>query len=272
MVQVGEQGIRLRQPADLDFILTPRTSVPTESLDAYAGLGGYELTLLGRDSRVEERRMLRVLAESYLSESTEDSVGHWLNENAGYPFPGEHQWQQILTAIAELPPLFEPYKQLALAKYSQFLAARSKVIQALHSHANGSRPPTTGEDNHAMTSIDSMWPLTNGAPSNVERIQLKRGEPWRISLQSRTSLDVWFAEHPFELVVDTGLKLISKDAGANTSTAARGLIGRAPDCGLRVDSLLTNVSRIHLLWIREARSLTLVDLSTHGTLVELARG
>ena len=182
----------------------------------------------------------------------------------------EHQWQEILYALADLG-IADQYRRAALVRYLQYLKnRRDSVADMLRERESGktqlgsvaaSQMETmagTAVDDITYTSMQRSAEYSRLPPRHAVEVQFAAGEPVTIFLAHR-KMRLMSTDEGMVLSDDTGLT-----AAIQTG---RTIIGRSSDCDVVLHNAPADVSRKHLMIECTPQDLKLTDLSSHGTYV-----
>ena len=285
VLTVGERKLRFDSRSDFEFALASRTEVPAYKLAELVRLDREQLLEEAASVRRVERRFLELLARSVQEPG---SIGHLLGETDMNLFSQDHEWRAIMRGLARKPRRFDAYKQLALVKYTQYLASRQDVLKGIYTYKPGVVPAVQEPEpaiepsfrETALFDVEAMGlggpPLETSAslpavlppedvPSHLAR--LPRGEPVDLHPSDAESVELMLSRHPFRLRTGAAAALIDGDGTEHTLRPGRNVIGRHPDSDIMVDASYRDVSRTHVILELEDEALRLTDLSSHGTFV-----
>jgi len=179
-----------------------------------------------------------------------------------------------MTELIRQSKRFDDHKQLALVKYTQYLASRQDVLKEVYAHKQrelGAQNPIE-TDNQELPFRDTLifqipeQPLEELTPERLTR--LGRGENIRLPLAAQQSIQVVLSRHPFELVNRQGLMFIDEHGNESKLHEGKNVIGRHPESDVTIDSTYRDISRTHLMiHLHGDLTVTLTDLSSHGSFI-----
>ena len=127
---VNQQPLQFNSIEEFEFALNGRTSVPARKVSEIVHLSVEQLN----DESITIKNV-----ESYFVEMAADamrkpeSINVALKETEPLVFSQDHGWRDIIASLNQSQKPLTEYKQLALNKYLQYLAARQELIQYLYS-------------------------------------------------------------------------------------------------------------------------------------------
>jgi len=256
---------------DFDFALASRTEVPTAKITELVHLSTEELTREATSVRRVEHEFLDILSRSLKQPGSISSLLRRLDLKL---FSQDHNWREMMGALIRQPKRFDDHKQLALVKYTQYLASRQDVLKEVYSHKQ--RETGVQENIEADTAGQSFrdtlifqipeQPLEELNPSRLTR--LGRGENIHLPLADQQSIQVVLSRHNFTLANRQDLIFIDEQANEFKLREGRNVIGRHPESDVTIDPAYRDISRTHLmLVVHTDASVTLTDLSSHGSFI-----
>ena len=129
-LEVASRVLRFDSKADFEFALASRTEVPAGKISELMRFDANQLTEEASSVRHVERHFVEVLSRSIQEQG---SIGYLMREMDMKLFSQDHEWRAIMQAMARQPAQYNDYKQLALVKYMQYLAARQDVLKGIFS-------------------------------------------------------------------------------------------------------------------------------------------
>lgn len=266
-LEFSERVVRFDSLGDFEFSLSSRTDVPAAKV---ADLVRFDADALRREAgniREVERRFVQVLSQSLESPGT---LGSRLREMDVKLFSHDHDWREIMRAVIEQGEPFEQYKQLALAKYMQYLGSRQAVLRSIYENkrdAGDAGEPEGGED-YRETLIFDLAVLAK-TPDSPGLRRLPRGETVAVTVLPGRELEMVLSRHPFTLVSGARPRMVDGDGRVQPLQAGRNMIGRQPDGNVVIDGSMRDVSRVHLIIMAgEEGEFAFTDVSSHGTFIQ----
>ena len=182
----------------------------------------------------------------------------------------EHQWQEILYALADLG-VADQYRRVALVRYIQYLKSRRDGVgELLRERESGktqlgsvaaSQMETmagTAVDDITYTSMQRSAEYSRLPPRHAVEVTITAGEP----------VTIFLAHRKMRLVTTDEGMVLSDDTGLTAPIqTGRTIIGRSSDCDVVLHNAPADVSRKHLMIECTPQDLRLTDLSSHGTYV-----
>jgi len=277
-IEVAGKLLRFDSKSDFEFALASRTEVPATKIAELMRFDVRQLTEEASSVRQVERHFVEILSRSIQEPG---SIAYLLREMDIKLFSQDHQWRGIMQVMARQPARFDDYKQLALVKYMQYLAARQDVLKGIYAHkAAGSAPAPPRADGgaeppfHETVIFDLAEPLARrghacgGEPGAPHLQRLPRGERVEIRLDPGEVAELLLSRHPFRLRLGEAAALLGEDGTEQPLGPGRNVLGRHPQCDVVIDPACRDVSRTHLIVeVESAATALLTDLSSHGTFV-----
>ena len=284
----GSNVLRFPSPHEFEFALAARVVPPATRVAEWEHLTLFELRRMATDIRKLEHRYAEVMTAAL---ERGRSLGRLFAKLDTKAFSSDHDWRSIFGALSESDdaPL-DAYRQVALAKYMQYLRNRQGVIQHLYtSRTTEVESPVTPAASGAVTqySGDVATPqnlhetaifdftdhnITDDAADTLWL--LPRGESIGVTLAGQGVIDVALANYTFSLERSpTGAILKDVESGMRYGLRrGRNTIGRDRSCDIVVDLNYKEVSRRHLVIdCIDEHTLILIDMSSHGTRVPASR-
>ena len=270
-LNVEDKSLHFDTIVDFDFALASRTEVPTAKITELVHLSTEELTREATSVRRVEHEFLDILSRSLKQPG---SISRLLRGLDLKLFSQDHSWRDLMGALISQPKRFDDHKQLALVKYTQYLASRQNVLKEVYAHkqreggAEGNIEADAPEQSFRETLIFQIpqQPLEELNPSRLTR--LGRGENIRLPLTEQQTIQVVLSRHPFTLANHQGVVFIDEHGHEFKLREGRNVIGRHPESDVTIDSAYRDISRTHLMILLHTdASVTLTDLSSHGTFI-----
>lgn len=182
-------------------------------------------------------------------------------------FTKEHAWRALWGQLLALEAVPAWSLECMLRHYIGYL--RNRIAERA-----GLRGESENAEALRQTAVLDRGLTAGLAGVAAGAMALPSGQAIGFGLPLGAALDLHLATRPFRLCHDsTGYRLL--DGGSDAPgllrrpvyrlREGRNLIGRAPDCDLRVLPRYRDVSRVHLLIDLTGDRLWLTDLSAHGT-------
>ena len=282
MLDYGEIVLHFPTHHEFDFALSSRIELPAQRVAELEQLALFELRRMATDVRRLENRFSDVLSAAL---ERRHSLCKLMGQLELKSFSNDHEWRSIFAALAESDDRgHDPYRHVALAKYTQYLRNRQAVIQHIYS-ARGSAQETAGapepesSDTVAAaklheTSIFDFTQIEMDSETAQDLWLLPRGESIGLTLSGTDHVDVTLATYNFRIVNNhEATYLVDSDDGTEVSLRrGRNFIGRDQACDVVVNQSYREISRKHLVIDSVDQYTTvLTDLSSHGTRVPASR-
>ena len=240
--------------ADFEAELCERTRVPMQREFELAAMAPRELAEQAQSVRCLIDRIASVVSAAH----ADPGVARGFLERLDLKLVSrDHDWRAVFRGLLDAPPGTERFHLAALARYRQYLEARSELVERLL------------RQQEALQETAELEPVPrpSGGPKLV-RLPARR--PVLVPLSYRSELALWLGGHRF--VVRDGFppELQSPDGEHRWPLERRGLmVGRHPESDIVVDARLDQVSRAHAVveWPGYTR-IIVIDLSSGGTFVE----
>ena len=221
----------------------------------------FELSGLPPQDLAEQARSLRCLIEriaSVVSAAHEDAgaARDFLHRLDLRLISRDHDWRAVFRALVDVPAGSEPFQVAALARYRQYLEARSDLVAQLLRQQD------------QLQETAELEPVQRPAAPKLVRLPARR--PVLVPLSYRSELALWLGGHRF--VVRDGFPPVLEDPQGESKWQLERhgmMVGRHPESDIVVDARLDQVSRAHAVieWPGYTR-LIVIDLSSSGTFVE----
>ena len=272
--ELDGRALSFATPDDFAFGLSGRTRVAADCVGKLMRLVPSELRREATSIRDLERRFVDIVANALKEPG---AVGELLQGIDSTLIAEDNQWRAIITALINKGPGYEDYKQLALAKYTQYLAARRDIVKSIYAQRFGGHEAVAGQEAPAAQKSASdvggkstliidpeSEPYAESSEPRFER--LPRGETVQIQTPGDGELSILLSRHKFQLVA-ADMPRLTDDNGVNYPLKPGvNVIGRHPDNDVVVGGWYRDVSRKHLMVdTSDGAHLSLTDLSTHGT-------
>lgn len=275
-LQIGERTLRFDSKVDFEFALASRTEVPAGKIAELVRCTTEQLRAEASSVRQIERHFVDVLARSIQEPG---SIGYLLREMDMKFFSQDHEWRAIMQALARQERSFDEFKQLALIKYTQYLASRQDVLKGIYSHK--SAPGAVEQDGEHdpepqfratlifdVSEPPALRPFEAAQDSPARLVRLPRGESIRLCPTPAQPVEIVLSRHPFRLRLGAAPVLVDDEGTEQRLQQGRNLLGRHPDSNIMIDAAYRDVSRTHaIVEIEPDGGLLLTDLSSHGTFV-----
>ena len=269
-LDLSERVVRFDSLGDFEFSLSSRTDVPAAKIAELVRFDPKALRAEAGNIREVERRFVHVLSHSL---ETPGALGLRLREMDVKLFSHDHDWRDIMRAVIEQSAEFEDYKQLALAKYMQYLGSRQEVLRSIYANKqvtapDDDEPEQDGGPDLRDTLIFDLAALPQAYDSPGFR-RLPRGETVTVAVPPGRELQLVLSRHMFTLVSGARPRLADADGRAQPLDGGRNVVGRQLDADIVVDAQMRDVSREHLIiMVGETDDFALTDVSSHGTFVQ----
>ncbi|MEM7406991.1 MAG: FHA domain-containing protein [Pseudomonadota bacterium] len=279
MLNYGEHVLRFPTHHEFDFALSTRIEPPAQRIAELEQLTLFELRRMATDIRKLENRFSDVLAAALERGRSLRKLMVQLDLKS---FSNDHDWRSIFAALAASDDDgHDPYRQVALAKYMQYLRNRQAVIQHIYA-ARGSEQdrqepaPAEAVANAPLneTAIFDFTQIEIGGETAQDLWLLPRGESIGVTLAGVEHVDVMLATYGFRLVPQADAVYLVDAEGGTEYRLLRGrnAVGRGQGCDVLVDHGYREISRKHLIIdCVDEFTAVLTDLSSHGTRVPASR-
>ena len=282
MLDYGDIVLRFPTHHEFDFALSSRIEPPAQRIAELEQLTLFELRRMATDIRRLEIRFSDVLSAAL---ERGRSLCILMGQLELKSFSNDHEWRSIFAALAESDDRgHDPYRQVALAKYTQYLRNRQAVIQHIYS-ARGNKQETAGVSEPESSDSVAAAKLHETSIFDFEQIEmsgetaqdlwlLPRGESIGFTLSDTDHVDITLANYNFRIVNNhDATYLVDSDAGTEVRLRrGRNFIGRDHACDVVVNQSYRKISRKHLVIDSVDQYTTvLTDLSSHGTRVQASR-
>lgn len=260
---LGDHRYEFATPEDLGFALAGRAGVPGSRVGSLVEMGDEALRREAEAIRQVEKLFNNALDGS-LQEVTR--ISPFLKEIDTNLISQDHDWRAIISALNGLSEPFEPFKKIALVKYTQYLAARRQAVTAIYaSRKHAKMDSNLGSDSQLReTAIFDLseFPGEEGA----EFSRVPKGETVEVDLSMEGSVHVLLAKHRCR--VESPGKPVFVDDNEQVTKLRRGknIIGRDATCDVLINVAYRDVSRKHLIIeVADENNVRLTDISSHGT-------
>jgi hypothetical protein len=264
------QGLTFATLDDFAFSLAGRIQVPAGTVTHLMHLDPVELRREATGIRDLERRFVDLLADALRDPS---ALARHLREIDKNVFAEDNRWRAILGALVEQGDGYDEYQRVALVKYMQYLAARRDIVKGIYAQKFAGQDPLLAQEPGNNGAMKETLILEEESDDHTEPVpvrfqRLPRGETVHLSLAETGELPIVLSRHKFVLFTRERMRL-TDDNGVNYPLKSGiNVIGRHPDNDVVVGGWYRDVSRKHLMVnITDTLSLSLTDLSTHGTFV-----
>ena len=263
---------------DMRFALESRADVPVAKVRALQALDTAEIHRQAVNIRKVENRLIELLGDTYGEPLGIDSK---LRELDPRIFSEDHNWRELIRALAPLSSDFADFKRVALLAYLNYLGTRQGLLGELHSvrqsegtSSVASDPSAISPDRMGETTVFMASPsIDSASPSRAEFsdfVRLERCVPVKLGIAPGQEVSLKLSSHQFRLRGGDKLVLIDEYGTESALPEGRSLVGRAPENDVAVDATHRSVSRKHLVVDKNAGNVYLTDLSSLGTFVDAA--
>ena len=257
----GREKLRFETPADFEFALSARTSVPPSRLQELMQRSGVELETEAQDIHRLEQRIGHIVA-AY--DSVRQPCGPAIAHIGVAVFSKDYDWRTVFTRLIELPSECDSFKRAALIKYLQYLNARHGTVRLVIA----TKTPTAAADEHARATVMLAASALLYPFERDELRRLPQGEAVTLHLARGSAISLKLAKHVFSLIHNREWTLVAADGKTYTLPAGVNRVGRGRDNDVALDADFRNVSRQHLLAQPLADDvIVLTDISAHGTYI-----
>ena len=265
---IGDHSYTFATPAEFEFALTGRTSVPSSKLVALADVPDAELLKEAAAIKRAERRLAEqlggVLGDSGRVNEVLDNVELSLMSN-------DHEWRAIIAALKEVPDSYERYKKIALRNYVQYLSSRHVIVKEIYQHRQLHKDAGTGLDGDCVDLKETAQyePSTFKRPTDeAEYRRIPKGETLELSLSPEKALTLFVARHQCSIIKRGQLLFVDNDGRESSLREGRNIIGRDSGADIVLEASLRDISRKHLVIESDGTEvIRLTDISSHGTWV-----
>ncbi len=262
---------------DFEFALAGRTSIPATKVA--------DLTNLSLEELKQEARSIKKIEKYFvdiLSRTIEDpgSIGDAMMNFDLHLFSQDHNWRDIIAALAEKNHDYDDLKRIAFVKYMQYLSARQDLIKHAYSLLRkiGQKEEPVADPNddtaEALSLIETAI-LDSESPdiiavANNPMPKLPKGEDVRITLHEGEGLPLLLSKHKFLLRRQDELELVDLNGITQQLGQGKNIIGRDDVCNITIDESYRDISRLHLVIETLSNDdVRITDLSSHGTSIPI---
>lgn len=280
---IGGQEFTFKSTAEFEFALSGRTNLPADKFSELSVLSQSELKQEARNIKAVEQRFVEILSRSL---EQPGSIATLMQQLDLKVFSQDHDWREIVRALADKGAEADAFRHIALVKYMQYLTGRQEMIKQAYRIkkqererartlllAGDSRPgdvsqemEVPGESAFRETVIFDSALIEIQDRTEQTFTRLPKGEATVVQLAPGDAIDIMLSKHPFRFTNEGHGRL--EDANDNVYELSRGknIVGRDAVCNVMVDPDLRDVSRLHLIIepLTE-RAFGFTDLSSHGT-------
>lgn len=271
---IGERGLRFPTPEAFEFAMSGRITLPVEKVSDLMQRAPAQLRADAAAIKDAERRLI-VLLEAALREDA--SFDQELASTDAHLFSQDHQWRTILQTLQPLGPAFREFKEIAVAKYLQYLASRQDVVRIVYAlkaqDGLESEMDLETTPNPAMRETVMFDRELLGGERPLMRLErLPRGEPVELPVPAAAPLELMLAHHPFTLHGGPTMTLVDEHGHRYVLRPGPNQIGRHSTSTIRLEGGFRAISRKHLVIEPVAPDrVRLTDLSSHGSYIKAAR-
>ena len=255
----GTEKLRFKAPADFEFVLGARTSLPPSRWQELMQRSAAELDTEEQDLDSLKQRIGDIV-KAY--DTVRQPCGPAIARIGVAVFSKDHDWRTVFVRLIELPVGCDDFIRVALVRYRQYLQARHDAVRLVMA-TNAAK---TTADEHAKATV---MLASSAVMVPFERDELRRlphGEAVTLRLARGGAISLTLAKHPFSLTHNREWTLVAADGKIYTLHAGVNRVGRGRDNDVALDADFRNVSRKHLLAQPLADDvIVLTDISVHGT-------
>ena len=270
IVTVDGTVFRFYSVDEFSAAIDGRTAIPTSLYVTLSGLGRHELTLLAKDLKQEEKRLIELLERALTSPGV---LSTEINRIPLATLRNEHFWRDIIVSLCDLDA-DEVYLQTAIVKYLQFLNSYQETIRLIYALiANSPDVASNRETDEADQAPyeTALFDVTQyndaGRMINPYR-RLPQGEAVTLHALPGHAINLLLAKYSFELVNRNGWQLVDSKNQEYSLNNDLNYVGRGRENDIHLSSDYRNVSRKHvIIHPLDDSSVVLIDLSSHGTFV-----
>jgi len=269
-LEFGGRRLTFSTLEELEFGLEGRTQVPAAEVSRLLQLSPTELRREATNVRDMERRFVDVLADALKEPG---AIATHLLRIDPKEVTTDHQWREIITALANANADGDAPAQAGLVKYIQYLAVYREVVKGIYGQKIAGHPSTEADESSLESALKETLITEEVSESDtgsgaVRFERLPRGQTVSVRAPRDGAITILLSRHKFVLRV-RGTSHLADDNGVHYPLG-RGVqaIGRHPDNDVVVGGWYRDVSRKHIMVdVSDADNVELTDLSTHGTFV-----
>ncbi|MFT5449882.1 MAG: hypothetical protein ACI9DC_005080 [Gammaproteobacteria bacterium] len=264
-LQIAGSTYEFDTPEDLAFALAGRAGIPGTRISALV-----EMNDLSLRREAEAIRHVEQAFNDALDGSLQDvtSISPFLKEIDLNLISQDHDWRAIIASLNTTSEPHEAFKQVALVKYVQYLAARRQAVTAIYSLRRDKSQTENVQDSDSKLRETAIFDVTELAPADEEPFaRIPKGETVEIEIDPDSEVSILLAKHRCRLK-NAGGKIVFIDDGEQITQLRRGknIIGRDSSCDVLMNSSYREISRKHLiLELSENTAVRVIDISSHGT-------
>ena len=271
--------VKFNSPADFEFALGGRTSLPSDKISRLVGMSDDDLLREAEGIRKLEKRFSEILSSAMQSTT---KLGPILKALDMSLVTQDNDWRAIIETLNGADDKFEEHKRLALVKYMQYLQARQDVIRTLYGHRKENAKEaagaleTRGQKMRETLIFDQSEEAGVGVGVGVGdggegMRRLPKGEAVEFKVSSDQPLLVKIVRHECTISDDGGLTFTDEVNNSTPLIKGRYAVGRDAECEILLDSGYRDISRQHVIIdVDGDMRVWLTDVSSLGTFVPQA--
>lgn len=264
-LQIADSTYEFDTPEDLAFALAGRAGIPGTRISALVEMNDLSLRREAEAIRHVEQTFNDALDGS-LQEVT--SISPFLKEIDLNLISQDHDWRVIIGSLNTTSEPHETFKQVALVKYVQYLAARRQAVTAIYSIRRDKSQTDNVPVSDSKLRETAIFDMSEVASADEEPFaRIPKGETVEIEIDPDSEVSVLLAKHQCRLK-NAGGKVVFIDDAEQVTQLRRGknIIGRDSSCDVLMNSSYREISRKHLiLELGENAAVRVIDISSHGT-------
>lgn len=267
VLQIDGQPAGFASPAEFDLALRSRTDMVAGTLRQLAKHTDEELRGEANLSRALHKKLTTSLLR--IEEIGVSLAQIWREIDLG-KIHEEHQWQEILYALADTG-MHDAYRRAALVRYLQYLKTRRDAV------AEMLRERESGKTQLGSVAASQMETMHGSAVDEITYTSMQRSAEYsrlpprhavEVTITPGEPVTIFLAHRKMRLVTTDDGMVLSDDTGlAAPIPTGRTIIGRSADCDVVLHNAPADVSRKHLMIECTPQDLRLTDMSSHGTYV-----
>lgn len=249
-------------------LLAQKAQITTQLFAKLAALPDAKLSALTLSTR---RAIDKLQAGLHFAVDRPAQVRTLLAELGPTFFTEDHQWRELFSQVAALPPNRNEIKLLALTKYRRYLTARLDALNTIGCNRIESKICVQA---HSVTEDVTQLAENPGVTRELSSsetivrdvVRLPKGRTAPIRAEDQACVDLWLAKRRFRIEMWEAPSLIDGHGKAVTLKEGRNFVGRALFNDVIIDPSYPEVSRSHMIVdVSGGRPIGITDLSSGGT-------
>lgn len=265
--------LSLASVADFEFSISSKVEVPsTKVIEMYSNTAE-QLQQEAKSIKKVEQLLVDLLCR-FVGEP--DNIKNLLKKVDVSVFSKDHDWRDIIVSLNDVGDEFNPFRQISMVKYIQYLSARQQLIKYLCSQKKKGIA-TTEEDERLRQDKKMKETLVILESEDMQDISYKselgripKGESIELVLTTDSQIRVGLSKHQCTIKMIGGRVFFIDPSGQKYILyTGRNEIGRGASSVVPIDTNLRDISRLHLvIEVLENNTIKLTDFSAHGTYIK----